>query len=282
MEGFAAFQRVTTVASKEENAIVERANKEVNRHLRAFVFNIASSVRWSFGLPMIQRIINTTVHFGIGIAPAQWVFASHVDLDRGILFDWAPPDEQAAAAPPARTNAFIAELFRMQTQVLETALAMQLAQDAQHLAARQAKFLADPVAIREGDYVLLEYPDLGLGALVPKIRTPQRVNSNTYRIRDLVSQRQLEVNVSLLVLYHLRPLFATPLTVSEHKQEEWVMESVVDHEPHVIPRDKGHLRFRVRFRGGLPDTHDRMYSWAQLHANLCANGLARHIPTRLR
>jgi hypothetical protein len=68
------------------------ANKEVNRHLRAFVFDIASSVRWSFGLPMIQRIINTTIHYGIGIAPAQLLFASHTDLDRGMLFDWATSD----------------------------------------------------------------------------------------------------------------------------------------------------------------------------------------------
>jgi hypothetical protein len=39
-EGFVAFQRVTTAASKKGNVIVERANKEVNRHLRAFVFDI--------------------------------------------------------------------------------------------------------------------------------------------------------------------------------------------------------------------------------------------------
>jgi hypothetical protein len=80
-EGFSAFQRVTTAASKEENAIVERANR-VNRHLRAFVFDIT---RWSFGLPKIQCIINTTVHTGIGIAHAQLVFSSHADLDREIL-----------------------------------------------------------------------------------------------------------------------------------------------------------------------------------------------------
>jgi hypothetical protein len=70
--------------------------------------------------------------------------------------------------------------------------------------------------------------------------------------------KRIRFNVSLLVPYHLHPLFASPLTVSEHEQEEWVVESVVDHEPHVIPRDKRHLR--VRFRG-LPDTHDRMYKW---------------------
>jgi hypothetical protein len=58
-----------------------------------------------------------------------------------LLFGWAPPDEQAAA----RTNAFVAELFRMQAVVLETALAVQLAKGAQHLAARQATQIANPL-----------------------------------------------------------------------------------------------------------------------------------------
>jgi hypothetical protein len=82
----------------------------------------------------------------------------------------------------------------MQAQLLEKALAVQLAQDAQHLAACRATQITNPVEIREGDYVLLEYPDLGLGALVPNIRTlrkgpfkvTQCVNMNTYQIRDLV------------------------------------------------------------------------------------------------
>jgi hypothetical protein len=56
-------------------------------------------------------------------------------------------------------------------------------QDAQHLAARQAAQIADPVEIREGDYVLLEYPDLGLGALVPKIRTPRKGPFEVTQIR---------------------------------------------------------------------------------------------------
>jgi hypothetical protein len=225
-EGFSAFQRVTTASSKEENAIVKRANKEVNRHLRAFVFDIASSVQWLFGsfLPSwyFHRMPTWTEgYYSIGQRP----------MNR----------RRPVAATSARTNTFVAELFRIHAQVLETALAVQLAQDAQHLAARQAAQIADLVEIREGDYVLL----------VPKIPIPrkgpfevtQRVNANTYRIRDLVSQRDSKVNVSLLVPYHLHPLFATPLTVSEHEQEEWAVESVVDHEPHVIPRDRRHWRF---------------------------------------
>jgi hypothetical protein len=105
---------------------------------------------------MIQRIINKTTHSSIGIAPAKLVLASHADLDRGILFEWATPEEQGA---PARTNAFVTDLFRVQAQVLATALAVQQAQDTQHLAARQAARIADPVEIREGDYVLLDIID---------------------------------------------------------------------------------------------------------------------------
>jgi hypothetical protein len=85
----------------------------------------------------------------------------------------------------------------------------------------------------------------------------QRVTANTYRKRDVGSQRESEVNIRLLVPDQIHPLLATPLSVSEREQERCVVESIVDHEPHVIPRDKRHLRFRVRFRE-LPDTHDRM------------------------
>jgi hypothetical protein len=76
------------------------------------------------------------------------------------VYEWATPEEQTANNPPIRTKAFVAKLFRIEAQVLETALAVQLAPDAQHLAARQAAQIADPVEIREGDYVLLKYPDL--------------------------------------------------------------------------------------------------------------------------
>jgi hypothetical protein len=63
--------------------------------------------------------VNTVVHSGIGITSAQLVFASLANLDRGILFYWATPDKKTAADPSARTNAFVAELFRMQAQVLK-------------------------------------------------------------------------------------------------------------------------------------------------------------------
>ena len=53
---------LTTAYSKEENAIVERSNKEVNRHLRAFCYEITTHNKWNIYLPFVARIINSEVH----------------------------------------------------------------------------------------------------------------------------------------------------------------------------------------------------------------------------
>ena len=49
-----------TAYSSEENGIVERANQEVLRHLRALLFDSRVHDKWSFEqLQLVQRIMNT-------------------------------------------------------------------------------------------------------------------------------------------------------------------------------------------------------------------------------
>jgi hypothetical protein len=79
-------EHIQTLAySKEENAIVERANKEVLRHLRAIIFDQNIIHRWSSSLPFIQRIINSSIDSSIGVSPASILFGNAIDLDRGII-----------------------------------------------------------------------------------------------------------------------------------------------------------------------------------------------------
>ena len=53
-------QSFATAYSSEENGIVERANQEVLRHLRALLFDSRVHDKWSFEqLPLVQRIMNT-------------------------------------------------------------------------------------------------------------------------------------------------------------------------------------------------------------------------------
>jgi transposase InsO family protein len=76
---------LTMAYSKEENAIVERANKEILRHLRGIIFDKNVAADWSDNLPLVQRIMNSSVHSSIGVTPASILFGNAIDLDRGIF-----------------------------------------------------------------------------------------------------------------------------------------------------------------------------------------------------
>jgi len=68
--------------SHEENGIVEKANKEVLRHLVAYLFDQRINQRWSWAIPMIQRIMNTTVNTLTGFTPAELLMGPAANLDR--------------------------------------------------------------------------------------------------------------------------------------------------------------------------------------------------------
>jgi transposase InsO family protein len=78
-------ESVKTLAySKEENAIVERSNKEVLRHIRALVYEIGKHNDWPNFIPFVQRILNSEVSSATGVSPNALRYGDTVDLDRGI------------------------------------------------------------------------------------------------------------------------------------------------------------------------------------------------------
>ena len=86
-------EHVKTVQySKEENAVVERCNREILRHVRGLVYQIGNGNKWSLYLALVQRILNSEVHDSIGASPAQVVNVKAIDLDRGtfLLFNAIP------------------------------------------------------------------------------------------------------------------------------------------------------------------------------------------------
>jgi len=74
--------QLTLAYSHEENSIVERANKEIMRHLRAIIFHGNVKTRWSFNLPLVQRIFNASTKKSLGVTPAQIIFGNSINLDR--------------------------------------------------------------------------------------------------------------------------------------------------------------------------------------------------------
>jgi hypothetical protein len=90
-------QHILTLSySKEENAIVERANKEVNRHLRALTFDTITVDDYRLCVPIVQRILNSSYNERTGISPAELLFGNAVKLDRGLFL---PPKIKKPFSP---------------------------------------------------------------------------------------------------------------------------------------------------------------------------------------
>ena len=71
-----------TAYSKEKIGLVERANQEVVRHLRAMLFDD----KWSYEqLPMVQRIMNTVEKTSTGVSPAELILDNSIRLSNMIL-----------------------------------------------------------------------------------------------------------------------------------------------------------------------------------------------------
>ena len=79
-------QSFATAYSSEENGIVERANQEVLRHLRAFLFDSRVHNKLSFEqLPLVQRIMNTVEKTSTGVTPAELILSHSIRLSSHIL-----------------------------------------------------------------------------------------------------------------------------------------------------------------------------------------------------
>ena len=74
-------QSLTAAYSKEENAIVEHANKEVLRYLNALLFDACVHDKWSYEqLPMVQRIMNMVDKISTEVTPAELTLNNAIRL----------------------------------------------------------------------------------------------------------------------------------------------------------------------------------------------------------
>jgi hypothetical protein len=112
-------QHVLTLAySKEENAIVERTTKKVNRPLRALTFDKNTVDDYRLCIPIVQRILNWSYNERTGISPAELLFGNAVKLDRGFFL---PPAEWNASVLTKPFAESAAEHLFLQDQLISIA-----------------------------------------------------------------------------------------------------------------------------------------------------------------
>ena len=88
---------LTHAYSKEEKTIVERCNKEINRHLRALTYDNSSLTDYKKSLQFVQRILNSYHNDRLKFSAPQMLFGNMLNLDKGIFL---PLEERPVSIRP--------------------------------------------------------------------------------------------------------------------------------------------------------------------------------------
>ena len=120
---------LTLAYSSQQNAIVERVNKEVNRHIRALTFESNSIHDYALTLPIVQRILNAAYSDHTKISSSQLLFGNALNLDRGLFL---PPVERPDIQVPL--TAQVSKMLRLQDEIMTTSREVLKSSDERHMA----------------------------------------------------------------------------------------------------------------------------------------------------
>jgi hypothetical protein len=270
---------LTLAYSKQENAIVERVNKEVNRHLRAFTFDSTNLEAYKLCLPFVQRIINSSVHSSTGASPASLLFGNQLNLDRGILVKF--PDQDRL---PTKASKIMADMLLIQQQLNDMATNKLKATDANRVSVN-----TEPRTIFEIDsYVLALNPKGPETRLHCKWLGPFKVVSydkSEYTILNLITKKTRDIHASQLKPFRFNPSQKSPVDIARRDYMEFFIEAIISHVGN--KKAPSTMRFCVKWLN-YDSSHNSWEPWKsmrntdQLHKYLRENNMTYIIPKEFR
>ena len=78
---------VTIPYSKEENGIVERDDKEVNRHIRDILVDEECTQDWPQRLCMTEKLLNSSVKHALGVSPNTLIFGDAIPTEQSLMVE---------------------------------------------------------------------------------------------------------------------------------------------------------------------------------------------------
>ena len=233
--------RFTLPYRPQANGMVERANGEVMRHLKAIMYDTKDHHRWSVYLPLAQRIVNSTVHSAIGTMPMRVMFGDAITSDRELIV-------RPKGAEVKTYDLYINDLQESYEAIVASSQAHQQRVVQSYL----AKSPELPTTFRIGDAVLVSYPGRAPTKLHPKWRGPMTILSasgNTYTVLDVRTGKEIDFDVSRLKMF--KPADdEKAIEVAAHDDFEFVVELIVNHRGDA--RHRRSLEFKVRWQGYEP------------------------------
>ena len=270
--------------SSEENGMVERANKEVIRHLKTLVYNRKVKSKWATYLPLVQRIMNASVHTTLGVSPAQLVFGNAVRLDRNLLPEIPLQIRHSGQA----VNVYLNDLLETQKEIVQIALRNQLQTDQFHIANRGGNKPITEFPINS--YVLVNYE--GKDHRPPSklhtfLRGPLRIvnrNGPIYTLENLVKNKLEDFHIKLLHPFKFDEAKVDPKEVAQHDEDHFGIVQVLNHRFTSNRQNRQDLEFLIEFDD---DSEPIWQPWSadirdneQIHAYLTRNHMRKFIPIK--
>jgi hypothetical protein len=286
--------------NKEDNSRVERANREVLRHLRGIAAHTKFIDNWHLKLSMVQRIMNGAKHSITGQTPADLIYGGAIRLDRNIFIESGTVEAtESAAAPagapqvlltevrsetvsidPTKVAEWAAERRLWQEQLLEATKEVQKKLDDEHLARVDP---ADCTTFAPDSYVLVMYPSSTVADRRPPTklhsfwRGPLKVVSNigdTYSLLDMVNDTIEQRHVTSIKQFNYDPAVTSPRQEALRDNQQWDIDRIVSHEGDFAR--KSSLLFTIKYLG-YSDQYNRVCTWKELYQTIQLKDYLRSI-----
>jgi hypothetical protein len=235
---------LTTAYSKEQNALVERQNKEVIRHLKNIIFDHRIADKWSKYTPLVQRLINTMKNISTGLTPAQIVFPNGIQLDKSLLTE----------SSSIYISSYILDLQQAQARIIVLAEQSLRERDQEHI----ENYSPLRTVFDVGSYVLAEHRHNSLrrgpkSKLLPFLKGPLLVKGHNkegiYVLQDLVTEEVHDYHMTQLRPFLFDERTGTPLAASvSDTLDEFVAEKVIRMRGDTRKK-RSDLTFLIRWAG---------------------------------
>ena len=272
-------QNLTLAYSSQENAIVERNNKEINRHLRALTFDTNTIDDYQQLLPFVQRIMNSSYNERTKISPADLLFGRSIDLSGGIYNSINPqiPTTDTQSQSMDKMLTMQNKLFSISKKILEDS-------DKEH----NAQNTASVTEFSINSFVLVAQrsaPDTRLHTLW---RGPMKVINNKhgeYTLLDLTTNKERQYHSTQIKQFVFNPLRTNPTDVARKDYLEFFIETILQRSGDITKLST--LQFKIKWLG-YDATYNSWEPWANLremeilHKYLIVQNLRHLIPIQFK
>jgi transposase InsO family protein len=265
-------QQVPILAySSEENGMVERANREVMRHLRAIIFDKNIITDWESHLPQVKRIMNSSKHLSTGVSPSQLLFGNAIQLDPCILEPRIINKESKD-----KLSKWAAHMLKAQDSLISIAKRLQKKRDEEYMDKATENQLSRPHEqnFGIGTYVLVEYKSSKYWKGPPnKLMTNKRgplkiiaIDKDVVTLENLVTRRNEKIHISNLTPFIFNPLAIDPLDVARKDYHStFIIEKILEHKGSKT-LTKSKWDFKVRWLG-YNETDDLWIPYSEVRDN---------------